>query len=105
MPEYDWYAYPKDVLDPIDSFDAREPDYSFDIILAVREKATGRVYLADDSGCSCPIPFEDHVFPDTFTPVNDWSTARSYIEQAYPGAEIPADFRAKVVAAIQQGPR
>lgn len=40
--------------------------YAFSIFLVLREKATGLVFFADDSGCSCPSPFEDHEFPRSF---------------------------------------
>lgn len=37
-----------------------EPDsYSFDLTAVFRDKA-GTLYWADDSGCSCPSPFEDY---------------------------------------------
>jgi hypothetical protein len=34
-------------------------DYSFDTIIVVQDIASGRVYAGQDSGCSCPTPFED----------------------------------------------
>jgi hypothetical protein len=37
-----------------------EPDYDFSIVLFLRDKASGRYFVAYDSGCSCPSPFEDH---------------------------------------------
>lgn len=33
-------------------------DWEFDVILVLRDTATGQVYAAHDSGCSCPTPFE-----------------------------------------------
>jgi hypothetical protein len=35
-----------------------EPDYSFDMFVVWEDKE-GLVYMASDSGCSCPSPFED----------------------------------------------
>jgi len=32
--------------------------YSFNMLVVWREKATGKLYYALDSGCSCPSPFE-----------------------------------------------
>jgi hypothetical protein len=40
--------------------------YEFDIFLVLRSEATGKLYCATDSGCSCPTPFEDHSFSDDF---------------------------------------
>lgn len=33
--------------------------YEFDTFVVWREKATGRLGYGEDSGCSCPSPFED----------------------------------------------
>lgn len=38
---------------------SKEPEYDFDI-LVVWEHTDGTRYWAHDSGCSCPIPFEDY---------------------------------------------
>ena len=32
--------------------------YEFDLTVVVRETATGKLFYAADSGCSCPTPFE-----------------------------------------------
>lgn len=37
----------------------REPDYDFTILALFRDLATKELFLAFDSGCSCPVPFED----------------------------------------------
>ncbi|WP_157430021.1 DUF7574 domain-containing protein [Actinomadura oligospora] len=34
------------------------PSYEFDLFVVWREKATGRLAYGQDSGCSCPCPFE-----------------------------------------------
>ena len=34
-------------------------DYEFDVIVVWKRKADGAMFYAQDSGCSCPIPFED----------------------------------------------
>lgn len=33
--------------------------YDFDTIVVVQDVATGKLYAAHDTGCSCPTPFED----------------------------------------------
>ena len=33
--------------------------YQFDLTVIWQDTTTGVVYYADDSGCSCPSPFED----------------------------------------------
>ncbi|GAB6901991.1 DUF7574 domain-containing protein [Kineosporia succinea] len=37
-----------------------EADYSFDLTVVWRHKESGDLFYADDSGCSCPSPFEDY---------------------------------------------
>lgn len=36
----------------------RDESYEFDLTV-VWKNAAGQLYYADDSGCSCPMPFED----------------------------------------------
>ena len=33
--------------------------YSFDLTTVWRDEVTGSLYYADDSGCSCPSPYEN----------------------------------------------
>lgn len=40
-----------------------EQCYDFDMT-AVWEDKTGQLYMASDSGCSCPSPFEDYISVD-----------------------------------------
>lgn len=47
--------------------------YSFDIFMVFQHDASGRIFYGQDSGCSCPTPFENYHFngPDktSFTEV------------------------------------
>ncbi len=45
-----------------------EADYSFDLTRVWKHTLTGDLYCADDSGCSCPSPFEDTQVKD-LTPI------------------------------------
>ena len=38
--------------------------YDFDTFVLWRDNGTGRLWWAEDSGCSCPTPFEDVSFAD-----------------------------------------
>lgn len=40
--------------------DDPQASYSFDYLVAWKHTATNMVYWAQDSGCSCPSPFEDY---------------------------------------------
>lgn len=42
-------------------------DYGFHDLMVVKDKRDGKLWAATDEGCSCPTPFEEHVFPTDFT--------------------------------------
>lgn len=52
-----YYAPDKLGLEIIDGMDYRNESWQFDLIYVWREIATGKLYYATDSGCSCPDPF------------------------------------------------
>lgn len=69
MSEY-LYHHPEEYdLEVVAEHEFYEPDYSFDLCVVWRQKETGQLWTATDSGCSCPVPFEDHAFPTDFTEV------------------------------------
>ena len=45
-------------LTEVGQIDWAEQDYSFDMTVVWKDE-NGKLYWADDSGCSCPSPFED----------------------------------------------
>jgi hypothetical protein len=45
-------------LEIVGSVQWGEPNYSFDLTVVWRNEGTGQLYYADDSGCSCPSPFD-----------------------------------------------
>jgi hypothetical protein len=53
-----------------------EPDYSFDMLVVWNRPSDSALFWAQDSGCSCPSPFEDYHTLDDLTPL----TALSYAE-------------------------
>jgi hypothetical protein len=44
-------------------------DYGFDFTVVWRDPASGEMFFATDSGCSCPIPFEDYRSRESLTPL------------------------------------
>lgn len=60
-------------------WDFYDEPYEFDMIAVWHEPATGQVWAAIDSGCSCPTPFEDHVFPTDFTEVRSWEDVKAMV--------------------------
>lgn len=71
-------------LETVAEFEAYEPDWSFDVLVVWRETATGKFYAAADSGCSCPVPFEDHTFPTDFTAVRSWADVKQLLDSEFP---------------------
>lgn len=45
-------------LEIVGEFEWSEPNYSFDMLVVFKERR-GRYWIGQDSGCSCPAPFED----------------------------------------------
>lgn len=44
--------------------DLSEPDWSFDYLSFWVRKDNGQILYSTDSGCSCPMPYEDHKVSD-----------------------------------------
>lgn len=85
-----------------------EMGYEFDMIVCFADIKTGSLWLAHDSGCSCPTPFEDtHSFFD-FTPLRMEHTIDRFVDQytkndkyaPYKPVEV-AEFRRKCRAALR----
>lgn len=66
----------------------QEPDYDFHKFVVWRDlKNKNIVYYATDSGCSCPMPFENFGGPETLTRVESRgalrSAAKAWIAELY----------------------
>jgi len=60
------YYNPKEMgLEIVTSIDYSDGNYIFDYRVVWVEVATGNLFTARDSGCSCPTPFEDFTSIDT----------------------------------------
>lgn len=46
-------------FEQIGEIDWSSGSYEFDLTTVWRHTASGAFYMADDSGCSCPSPYED----------------------------------------------
>lgn len=53
-----YYSPEKYGLELVGEFEWSEPSYSFDTLAVWKEKR-GRYWIGEDSGCSCPSPFEN----------------------------------------------
>lgn len=65
------YYNPEDYgLEIIESLADEDLSYEFDIFLIFRDKKSKKLYYAQDSGCSCPSPFEDYGKIDDLSKLN-----------------------------------
>ena len=67
-------------LEPVGEVEFSDGFYQFDLLAAWRHKESGRLYYAEDSGCSCPSPFEGFGSVEELTPVADRDELRSRLE-------------------------
>jgi len=90
----------------VDELELDNASYQFYILLVVKRE--DGYYLSTDSGCSCPTPWENHTFPESFTGPLTAEQAReessSLIEGAQETArngysEGPDEYRAKALLA------
>lgn len=59
-----YYDPEKFNLTIIGELDFSDGCYCFDYTIVWQDNATKKLYMADDAGCSCPCPFEDHSLND-----------------------------------------
>ena len=81
-----YYNPEKSGLRLLEDRDQSDRDYQFDL-LCLWVDEDGVLYMAHDSGCSCPCPFENHSLEDLIVVssvedivevVNDYSYAHAY---------------------------
>lgn len=57
-----------------------ENSYEFHLTWVVRNKETGGLFYAEDTGCSCPVPFDDHAESD-LKPIKRMQDWYDHLEQ------------------------
>lgn len=70
-----YYDPEKFGLQIIGEVDYSSGSYEFDLTVVWRDMTSGRLLYADDSGCSCPSPFDQHGI-DTMTPATPHEVGR-----------------------------
>lgn len=73
---------------PVAEYEYSDRNYVFDTRVIWRHQASGALYMARDSGCSCPTPFEDYNGIDDlerFSPEVIESEFREESAPKYPG--------------------
>lgn len=77
-----YYSPEKCGLKIVHSYDRTNQSYEFDLVVLWMDLETGKYYVGEDSGCSCPIPFEDfHCLADMKEV--DVHTAKRVFEENY----------------------
>jgi hypothetical protein len=111
VPSYDENIYynPQNAgVRPVAALDVYDPDWDFDIFIVI-QGPDGKVYVGNDSGCSCPTPFEDHTFPQDFTEVQSWADVKREYDARFPATgsyrarRSVQDIRHAVVGAFRRG--
>ena len=102
-----YYHPEKHGLTVIDSLEHSSGFYEFDTHIAWVH-TDGRVFLAHDSGCSCPTPFENYESLDDLTQVTSENLdeiEKAVMEKAYSEADQVSklEFILKIKDALKKG--
>lgn len=98
--EYNPYSNPQNCgLTLLASAEA-EANYDFDIIALWMDNASGRFFMAQDAGCSCPSPFEDVRSVSSFTEVTSFKDVTDFI-----GAQSYSNPTAESLAGLLRAAR
>jgi hypothetical protein len=75
-----------------------EPCYDFDLTVVWRRKADGAFLYAEDSGCSCPSPFEQTGLDD-LKPATPLAEFKAHLESRNPESVAIAELLERMHAA------
>lgn len=67
-------------LEIIGSVDWSDGNYCFDLTVVWRHTLTRQFFYAEDSGCSCPSPFEDTQVEDLI-PITSLAMFRTHLDE------------------------
>lgn len=92
----------------IGEVDLAEPDYSFNLIGFWVRKHDGMIMYTTDSGCSCPMPFEDtkvgELSETTLDKVLDVARANAYSDEyGYHSSVVVESVKALIPEMIAAG--
>jgi hypothetical protein len=80
-------------LEVVASFDDPQASYSFDEFVIWQRKKDGALFYGEDSGCSCPSPFENVKSIADLTPITEGDSFKSF----------ERDFAAYCAHAVYEG--
>ena len=66
-------------LSIVAAIEDEDANYTFDTIVVWRSNETGKLYWAHDSGCSCPIPFDEYSL-DNITPLGNVKELKDFMD-------------------------
>jgi hypothetical protein len=69
-------------LEIVGEIEWSDASYQFDLTVVWRRKLDGQLFYADDSGCSCPSPFEDFKGVNHLTAASMFEVSGHLIETA-----------------------
>lgn len=95
------YYNAPDFLEHIYTINNPSACYDFSDVLVVKDTRDGKFYVAHDSGCSCPSPFESHTFPTDFTEIRAEADLYNFVNGVLYTQYAPADIQAYAPADIQ----
>lgn len=104
------YYDPQDYsLEPVGEIDWSDGNYVFNLTVVWRRTSDGRLVYGEDSGCSCPSPFEDQGVEDLkpITSVSEFQDLLDkraedspYRDMDVPASEYKAMERANLIAKL-----
>jgi hypothetical protein len=57
-----YYSPEKSGLSNLVTLDEPGMSYEYHYLIVMQDNKTNRIFYAEDSGCSCPTPFENYIF-------------------------------------------
>jgi hypothetical protein len=101
-PDYGPYNSPEFYgLEVVGSIEWTDEPYEFDTTVVWRDRATGEFLYANDSGCSCPCPFEDHKRED-LTPTGSLAEFRATLDARNVVSSFYPDRTSEVVVLAER---
>lgn len=70
--------------------------YEFHMLVVWRRISDGRLFWAEDSGCSCPSPFEDYTNPETGEWIRPIDQTRSEFQEAVSDFPVGPDKKQRM---------
>lgn len=99
-----YYNPDKCGLANIGTLDEDDLSYEYNTLIVVKHLESGRLFWTQDSGCSCPTPFEDERFtsPDDTSLEEITSSSLENFERAVNGFPTNQEERGKLIDVVRK---